>query len=281
MIKNQTFTRKALKIIDKKIAGKKLSQQDSNYLSRFVRPKLRGMASIDAEALLKMLDYNPRALSIERKIMDIVLKNVKDVDSIIICGSVIQTNYKDYNDIDIIIATKKPLYENLKDKNRIIEKIVLEGNKKGINLDIQIYSKKSILEQYSRNPSLIYQMKDSKVIHGNIKFPNKIILSNLDLKMKLDWSEGLDRHSSGSEIYYALRNAMLVLLLVNGKVDNYLLRQNLINMLGKEMLIRLKSNAASNLDRELSLNILDSMVRHLEAELKGAKWERIEIQTIH
>ena len=51
MIKNKILTEKANEIINKKLRNKKLTQQDSNYLSRFVRPKLRDMASINAEVL--------------------------------------------------------------------------------------------------------------------------------------------------------------------------------------------------------------------------------------
>ena len=117
MIKNTILTEKAIEVINKKLKGKSLTQQDSNYLSRFVRPKLKDILSINAENLLKKLEYNPKALSIERKIKKIMLKEIQDIEAIIVCGSAIQTNYKKYNDIDIIIATKTSQKDNsLKDK---------------------------------------------------------------------------------------------------------------------------------------------------------------------
>lgn len=278
MVKNKILTEKAMEIINKRLENKKLTQQDSNYLSRFVRPKLRDMASINAEVLLKKLEYNPKALSIERKIKDIILKNVPKVDSIIVCGSVIQTNYEEYNDIDIIVATKNILTRSLKEKNKLIEKMGEIGKKEGLNLDVQIYARDSILSQYPHNPSLIYQLKDSKVIYGKLKIPSKIKLSNLDLKMKLDWSEGLHSYSDASEIYYAIRNAMLVLMLINKKIDNYQLRNNLISILGYDLIIRLRKNQASNAEKKLALSYLNLLIKYLETELNKPKWEKIELE---
>jgi len=280
MIKNKILTEKAMKIINKKLENKKLTQQDSNYLSRFVRPKLRDIISINAEVLLKKLEYNPKSLSIERKIKNIMLKNVPKLDSIIICGSAIQTNYKEYNDIDIIVATKNILTKSLKEKNKLIENIKEIGKKQGLNLDVQIYARNSILSQYSNNPSLIYQLKDSKIIYGKLKIPSKVNLSNLDLKMKLDWSEGLDSYSDASEIYYAIRNAMLVLMLINKKIDNYQLRDNLISILGDDLIVKLKKNQASKEEKKLALSYLNLLIKYLETELNNPKWEKIELENL-
>lgn len=277
MIKSKILTRKAIEVMNKRLDNKRLTQQDSNYLSRFIRPKLRSMASINAEALLKKLEYSPKALSIERKIIDIILKNIPKVDSIIVCGSAVQTNYKEYNDIDIIVATKNVLTKSLRKKNEMIEKVKEIGKKGNLNLDIQIYAKNSILSQYSYSPALIYQLKDSKLIYGKLKITKKIKLSSLDLKMKLDWSEGLDIHSEASGIYYAIRNAMLVLLLMNKKIDNEQLRQNLVSVLGPDLLLKLKSGQESKAEKKLALNYLNLLVKYLESELNKPKWEKIEI----
>lgn len=277
MQKNNILTKKAIEVVNKKLSNEKLTQQDSNYLSRFVRPKLRSIISIDADALLKKLEYNPKAISIEKKIIKIVLKSIPNVDSITVCGSAVQTNYKEYNDVDIIVATKSVLTKSSRKKNELIEKVKEAGKRKNLNLDIQIYAKNSILSQYPHSPALIYQLKDSKTIYGKLNLPNKIKLSNLDLKMKLDWSEGLDINSEAKEIYYALRNAMLVLLLMNKKIDNNQLRQNLISILGLDLLLDLKSNNVSKIEKKLALNYLNLMVKYLEVELCKEKWEKIEI----
>lgn len=271
------LTEREEEIINKKMKGLSLTQNESNILSRFVRPKLRGISKINANAILNKLEYNQKTKSIENKIKKIILNNVSQVDSIILCGSAIQTNYKDYNDIDIIVATKKILIKEQKKKRKLTEKIRRIGENENLNLDVQIYAKNSILQQYPNNPSLIYQLKDSKIIYGKLKIPNKIVLSNLDLKMKLDWSEGLNIYSRDDEIYYAIRNALLVMLLMNKKVDNYELRKDLINVFLGNLLVRLRNNQATRLEKKLALNYLNLLVNYLETELKNSKWEKIEI----
>jgi len=273
------ITEREKEIIKKKINNLSLTQNESNILSKSVRPKLKEMRKINVNMLLNKLEYNQKARSIEKKIKEIILKNVSHVAAIIICGSAIQTNYNEYNDIDVIIATKK-LIKNQKKKRETIEKLENSGKKEGLNLDIQIYAKNSILEQYPYNPSLIYQLKDSKTIYRKFRIPSKVNLSSLDLRMKLDWSEGLDINSEADEMYYAIRNAMLVLLLMNKKIDNYELKRNLTNVLGADLIDKLRNNKASKLEKKLAFNYLNLMVNYLEKELKNKKWEKIGIENL-
>ena len=270
------LTEREEEIINKKIKSISLTQNESNILSKYIRPKLREMSIINSKELLKKLEYNQKARSIESRIKRLVLDNVSKVDSIIVCGSAVQSNYKEYNDIDVIILTKNSI--KIQNKKEIIKKIEDYGKKENLFLDIQIYEKNSVLSQYPHNPSLIYQLKDSKVIYGKLNIPKRVSLHNLDLKMKLDWSEGLDIYSSPKEIYLALRNAMLVLMLINKKVDNLELKRNLINLLGEDLVIKLKNNVASKLEKKLILSYLNLMINYLEMEL--TKWEKIEIENL-
>ncbi len=265
-------------IINKRIHGRKLSQNESNILSKYIRPKLRKMEKINPEEILEKIEYNQKARAIEKKVKGIVLENIpkSKVSSVILTGSAVQNRYEKYNDIDVIISTKKSIKGQ--EKNKMIKKIEKEGKKKSLNLDIQIHSEKSILNQYSRNPSLIYQLKDSKIIYGNLKLPEKISLYGLDLMMKLDWSEGLTLEARSEEIYRGIRNALLVLLLINKKVSNRKLNENLIALLGEDLINKLKNNAANMQEKKLALNYLKLLTRHLETKLKNLKWEKIEIK---
>lgn len=269
------LTRREKEIINKKIKGLSLTQNESNILSKYIRPKLREMSRINPNAILKRIEYSQKALPIENKIKRIVLKFIPNVDSIIICGSAIQNSYKEYNDIDLIIATKKVIKEDK--KRKILKDLEKTGEEENLKLDIQIYSKNSILNQYSHNPSLVYQLKDSKIIYGKLKIPKKISLSGLDLRMKLDWSE-VDIYSKPEELYYAIRNVLLVLMLMNKKVDNYELRKNMINLLGKDIIFKLRNNTTSKSERKMVLSYLNLITHHLEEKLKSGKWERIEIE---
>ena len=112
MINSTIFTKRELEVIHRKMSNTKLNQTDSNYLSRFIRPKLREIITFDAKEILNKMEYNQKIKSIENKIKKVILGSLKEVDSIILYGSAIQNNYKDYNDIDIMIVTKSKIYKN-------------------------------------------------------------------------------------------------------------------------------------------------------------------------
>ncbi len=271
------LTSKEKEIIKKKLSGVRLSQNESNILSKSIRPKLKEAEKLNPRVILNKIEYRQKAKPLEEKIKKIILDILPKTDSIILCGSAIQSNYGEYNDIDIIIVTKTILEK--KTKENAIRKLEEQGKIQGLNLDVQIYSKKSIIEQYPKNPSLIYQLKDSKAIYGKLKTPKKISISPLDLRMKLDWSEA-DSDSDSEEIYYAIRNALLVSLLMEKKVDNNKLKTSLAAAIGKNLSEKLKTNTASKIEKKLALAYLKLLIQNLETELKNAKWEKIELENL-
>jgi len=264
-----------LEVIDKKMKNKKLTQVDSNYLTRFIRPKLKEITLIDSKFLLDKMEYNQKIKSIEGKARKIILRSIKDVQAIVIYGSAIQTNYKEYNDIDILIVTKNKI-SPIKEKYRKIIEIKKILSKYHIKADIGIYDKKTIEKNYSHSPSLIYQLKDKKIIYGKLNLKNKIELYNIDLKMKLDWSN-LEDNPEGIEIYKALRNVILVRLLLNKIVDNRKLRESLNEEIGKNLLERLKNNQESNVDKKIALSYLNTLLEQTEKEIGDELWEKIEL----
>lgn len=274
MIESSIFTKKELEVIDKKVSNKKLNQVDSNYLYKFIKPKIREIALMDANMLLNKMEYNQKIKSIERKIKKIILSSL-NVKAIVLYGSAIQTNYKEYNDIDIIVVTEKDITSIKEKYNKILEiKRLLE--RYSIKADIEIYSEASLQESYPSNPSLIYQLKDYKAIYGKIDLPKKINLHNLNLQMKLDWSY-LDYKPQGIDIYKALRNTILVRLLLNKIIDNQRLKESLNNELGKNLIERLKSNKESKLDRKIALMFLKELNEDTRKELGKASWEKIDL----
>ena len=142
-------------------------------------------------------------------------------------------------------------------------------NAKFLNLplDIQIVDKVSFYQQYPHNPSLIYQLKDCRIIYGNIKIPKKIKLTRIDLRMKLDWSDIVDEHSEGNEIYHAIRNTILVRLLLKGVIDNTLLYKKLIEQIGINLLTNLKNNTASKLEKKIAMNYLNKLTELTRKEI--------------
>jgi len=274
MVESSIFTEKELEVINKKISNKKLNQVDSNYLYKFIRPKIREIASIDANLLLNKMEYNQKIKSIEEKIKKTIVASL-DVQAIILYGSAIQTNYKEYKDIDIIIVTKKNITP-IKEKYKKILEIKKLLEKYSIKTDIEIYSGASLQKTYPSSPSLIYQLEDHKIIYGKLNLPKKINLYNIHLQMKLDWSY-LDDKPQGEDIYKALRNTVLVRLLLNKIVDNQKLKESLNNELGRNLIERLKNNKESKIDRKVALIFLKELKERTRKELGKVSWEKINL----
>jgi len=273
---NELLTERELEVMNKRFNNKRLSQLDSNVLSRSIRPKLKKIIEFEGEKLLNRLNYNVKSITIEEKIRKIILQNIEDVKSIILIGSVIQTGYNKYNDIDIIVITNNKKWKKESEKIKIIKEIEEKGKKEGLKLDIQLISKNTFAKQCSVNPSLIYQLKDNKIIYGDIKISDKIRLSKLDLMMKLDWSDPY-QGIKGKEIYERIRNTWLVRLLMNKIIDNYKLQNTLLKEMGMYLLARLKNNRESLIERRYALAYLDYLIKETEKELKEAKWEKIQL----
>ena len=277
MSNEEILTRREKEVVQKKLNNSRLDQQDSNYLSRFVRPKLRKISRMDANYLLSRIQYNPRSMVLERKIRNFVLKNVKNVASIFIYGSAIQTGYAEYKDIDILIITKNKEWNNDWQKEKRLADLERLANLLGLPLDIQMTYKKHFAVCYQINPSWIYQLKDHKIIYGKIKIPKKVELSKMSLRMKLDWSDLDDIEPESDEIYRAIRNTILVRLLINKIVDNGKLKSTLVEEFGERLLNNLKNNSASRLEKKLALQYLKEITEKTTKEIIESKWEKIKL----
>ncbi len=275
MIKNNILTKRETEVINKKLANKKLSQQDSNYLSKYVRPKLREMSKINPVDLLRKIEYNQKSKAIERKIKKTILERIKKTEAIILYGSAIQNNYHDYNDIDIMIVTKSNFYKNEIEKSKKISEIKSILKKENIISDIEIISKNNLIKSYSNSPTLIYQLKDRKIIYGGINLPKKIGIYNADLHMKLDWSKLPRIKPTGNEVYNSLRNTILVRLLLNKIIDNSKLRESLNEELGKRLAEKLKNNQQSNEELKYSINYLNKLIKDTRKQIGVKLWEKI------
>jgi len=276
MIKQSILTNMEKQVINKRLNNEKLTKQDSYYLSVSIRPKLKQIEELSRKNILKRLEYVPSSKTIERKIKKFMLEEIKDVKAIILYGSAIQTNYSEYKDIDLLVLTKDKICENNWKKMDLLNELENKAENINLKLDIQILDIKTFKEVYSSNLSLIYQMKDSKVIYGNLNIPKKIELSKINLKMKLDWSE-LGAKPSGEEIYNCIRNTLLVRLILNRIVDNFYLSNYLIEELGKNLIARLKENKASEIEKKMAISYLNRINEETLNKINGGKWEKIVI----
>ena len=280
MIKLNLLTPNENKVLNKKLRNQRLTQIEANYLSRAIRPKLRKLEElnqIDISLIMQRIAYNQKGRAIELKIKNIMQKLINNLDSVIIYGSAIQTNYYSYRDIDVLIITKNKSWDKEKEKYALIKIIKEKAKDLGLILDIQIIARKTFNLDYSSSPDLIYQLKDCKIIYGNIKIPKKINISKLDLKMKLDWSDIKEVNPSGIEIYKAIRNALLVRLLFNKIIDNQKLRENLYEELGRILIDRLKNDKVSSIERKIALKYLNALSKKIREDIGASTWEKIEL----
>lgn len=273
--KSHIFTDKEIKVVEKKMLNRKLNQTDSNYLSRFIRPKLREIEETDAKMLMNRIEYSHKARWIEQKIRKAVLTKFKEVDTIVIFGSAIQMNYKEYKDIDVLVIVKKKSWRKLFEKHEKIRELRQELKNKNINSHLQLIDKKSFYKAYPYNISLVYQLKDRKIIYGKLRLPKKIEIFKKAIEIKLDYSILEDKNSEGIEIYKALRNLFLARLLMNKIIDNNALNKKLIFELGENIIKKLKSNKETRIEKLFALSYLQEMLNLTLKQLKSEKWEKI------
>jgi predicted nucleotidyltransferase len=274
--KSLILTKREQEVLDKKLSGKKLTQQDSNYLSKFVRPKLREISSIDSRGILDRIEYNQKIGSIEGKIRIVFLEKLRGVENIILYGSAIQTNYKNYNDIDVLVVVQEKIWRNMGEKYKIISSLKKDLQKYSINADIEIYDKRTFKKECSSNPSLIYQLKDKKELYGKLSLSNKLEISKISLRAKMDYSVP-DEDYNGEEIYRAIRNLVLVNLLIRGIVDNKRLVQETYNLIGLNILKNLRENKETKIERKIARLYLKELYTKTLEKINNAKWEKIKL----
>lgn len=279
------LTKRELEVIEKKLKKMKLTQQDSNYLSRYVRPKLKEMSLIDSKLLLRKLEYNQKIRAIENKIKALILNNIKNVTSITLCGSIVYSCYTNYKDIDVLVTVKDKFWDKLGEKYKRIIKLKEEAKKKSLDLDIKIYLDKDIHESYPSNITLIYELKDSKTIYGILSYPKEIRIDKPILEFQMDYSyfilsdikeNGL-RGIKGRELYSAIRNLWIIRLIIEKIVDNAYLIEMLNSELGKNTINSLKENKASQAQKRVAFMYLEELYKKTEKIVQNVseiKWER-------
>ena len=284
ILKNSLIlTDREQEVIGKKLKKEKLTQQDSNYLSRYVRPKLREMSLIESKELLSRLEYSQKTPSVEKRIREIILKNIPNVSSITIYGSAIYNNYKDYNDIDVLVTVRKKFWNRLGEKLLLAEKAKKRSK---LNLDIKIYTGEYIYYSYQKNIALIYELSDSKTIYGILKYKQGISLARLDLKMHSDYSDSIIREVDENGInnvpsvhlYAAIRNLWVIRLIMDKTISNLGLNQIMADELGKNLISRLKGNSKSIADKEIACiylrKIYDNTIKAINRISQEIKWAK-------
>ena len=216
------------------IMGKisKGSKMDQVYISKNRRGFEIGSYVIikpleEGEQILKKIEeklyfYNvnyiePLKVEIINRIMEIIDKNMKDYQNIIITGSFLNKGFN-FNDIDIIFVSKEKA--DLKN-TKIIGEIIEEKIK--IKIHMIILNNKSLINGLLTDP--LYELMLSRCVSKKrliykikYKLKNKINYKILDLhllksKILIDNFDMLN----GNEKYYLIRNMITIFLYLEGK----------------------------------------------------------------
>jgi predicted nucleotidyltransferase len=281
------LSNKEIEVVVKRLSNKHITQTESNYLSRSIRPKLKSAEFAANNGILSLLDYkrkrHERENSILRKkIIEAVRKNLriklfKDIQAILLFGSYVRNSHVNYRDIDAMIVLNKRVWKTSAQKNKLEKNI--ESNI-GIKTDINLVVYRELIKILPYNPFLQTQLEHHEVLYGKINLTNKIIINKQYLYEKLletEYAIELGKNISARYIYNAIRNCLAIQLFLENIVNNKLIIDTIDKNIGKLTAESLMDNKANLLQRHIALKYLEYLYNKLQEVLKSAKNSNLKI----
>ncbi len=266
------LSNKEIEVVLKRLNNKHITQTESNYLSRSIRPKLKSAEFAASTKLLSLLDYRrkkyEREDSLLRKKIISALQYINNVKTVIVFGSYVRNNHANYRDIDIMVVVNKKIWKSLIEKNKLeknIEKII------DIKTDVNLLIYRELINMFPYSPLLQTELEDHKLIYGDIKLKKKIIVDKPYLYRKLLETEyviELGKKIKPRYIYNAIRNCLSTELFLKNIVDNKLIIKTIENNIGKLTSENLLSNKTNLVQRDIALRYLKYLYKKLIKELK-------------
>src|SRR3989338_4507332 len=267
------LSNKEIEAVLKRLDNKHITQTESNYLSRSVRPKLMSAEFAASAGLLSLLGYRRKKYERnDRLLMEKIVKSVgniiKNVQAIILFGSYVRNGHTDYRDIDIMIVVRKKLWKSLAEKRRLeanIEQSI------GIRTDISLVDYGELRNMFPYSPLLQTELEDHKLIYGDIALTGKIIIDRTYLYRKLLETEyvlELGRKIRPRYVYNALRNCLSIKLFLKGIIDNKRIIKTIEDNIGKSTAKSLIEDKSDVLQRDIALKYLEHLYNGLMEGLK-------------
>ena len=126
-----------------------------------------------------------------------------------------------------------------------------------------------IFEPLTKNMLKEYSIKEIKEACGE-KSNNALTLALKKFK---------EENIRGIELYKALRNVLLVRLLLNKIIDNKKLHESINMEIGENLIKKLKENRESKEERKLIKYYLKNLIKETYKMLEGDLWEkRVELK---
>lgn len=264
---------KEIQTLIKRLKNKPITQTESNYLSRSIRPKLQAAEQAASLNLLPKINYKRKKyqrsdIYLKKQILNAAPKNMRpDIEAIILYGSYLENNRTDYNDIDILIVLNKKTWKNLKEKSLLKEKIEKNTN---IPVDITLLTSKELKESLPYNPILQNQLQTHKLLHGKIKL-SKITKINKPYLYKLSGEieaiKELSDSMSPRQLYYGIRTALAILFFLQKTLNNKKIIQEIKQNIGEKTFNGLKQDTLTKLQKQIVLLYLNHLYAQLERRI--------------
>ena len=267
------LSRREIEVVTKRLDNIPITQTESNYLSRSIRPKLKSAAFATKNNLLRLLDYKRKKYErkdlILNKMILLALKDIlRDVQAVIIFGSYIMNRHTNYQDIDIMVVLKRRLWKGTIDKFRLEKNIESRIHSK---TDINFVVYKDLKQNFQSSPLLQTQLEYSKSIYGKINL-NKAILINekylyaklLDIETVIELGKDLE----GKYIYNGIRGCLAIELFLKKIINNRLIINRIKDDIGESTMESLRKNTANKIQRDIGLRYLKYLYKTLEKKLR-------------
>jgi len=275
MIKQELITKldpilsnREIEVVLKRLNNEHITQTESNYLSRSIRPKLKSAEFVASVELLSLLDYRRKKYEREdnllrKKVINSVKSIVNNVKAIVLFGSYIRNRHTNYRDIDVMIVLNKKIWKTHTEKYKLekeLEKAI------EIKIDIQLITYSGLVRLLPYSPLLQTELERYQVIYGRINLKKKIIVDKRHLFVNLLESEyalELGRTIEPRYTYTAIRNCLAIELFLNEIVDNKLIIKMIEDNIGRSTADSIMDNNASSAQMDIALRYLKYLYNKL------------------
>src|SRR3989338_6238799 len=269
------LSNREIEVVLKRLGNKHITQTESNYLSRSIRPKLKSAEFAVSAELLSLLDYRRKRYEREDSLLkEKIIKAVKkgladDIKAIVLFGSYIRNSHTNYRDIDVMVVLNNKVWKNSAEKHRL--EMAIE-NSIDVKTDINLVVYGELISLLPYSPLLQTELEDYNVVYGSIRLAKKIIISKTYLYRRLlevEYVLELGKDIKSKYIYNAIRDCLSIELFLKRIVDNKLIMKITENNIGESTAQNLMGNKANPTQRDIALKYLKYLYTELEAALKN------------
>ncbi len=267
------LSKKEIEVVIKRLNNKHLTQTESNYMSRSIRPKLKAARFAANSDILSLLDYRRKKYEREHNILNeeiicAVKKHAKRIRAIAIFGSYVRNHHTAYRDIDILVVLDKALWKKIWERDALKKKIEADCN---MQVDVQLTEYSSLKRMFPYSPLLQTELENQDVIYGSLDLKKKIIpnkrhlyIDLLEIEIFLELAKSIEP----KYIYNAIRMCLSIELFLQKQVNNAMIIETIEQNIGKTTADSLRNNTANKMQKEIAVRYLKHLYKMLEKILK-------------